>query len=436
MSIWARFLLGVVLAVSSFILAIPGSAGASQLLEELERELRMQLETMEHSLVTIVSVTRTRAETTAGEGEKSSPARVLVRRALGCGVVLDSLGTILTTCSVVEGADYVQVLARDGTRVSADILGTDPWTELALLQAKGSGWIGAPIGNSDLLRAGSWVTVMGNPMGSGPSVTTGVVRHRSLFPNQAGERLIQMNLRVRPGDTGGVVMNTRGEAVGIVCGALADPEGGSRNADNADGAGMQVPGLPFGHEEGVSFAVPLATALRVAERLREHGEMARGYLGVEISDEPKRGARAGEESDWESPSRVQVVHVYAGSPAEKAGLRRGDTVLEANGEAVTSALALRALVMESLPGRVIALLVERGNETVALQVEVGRREVPGEAHRASGPARTAVDPPPTQARRARQERMRELEEELATLRRQAEGDPSGMVSVDEAPEKP
>lgn len=369
-----------------FLLAfLPAPARAGGFLEDFERELAVQVDHAAQSLVTVV----TRTDTPGEDGRAGS-----TRRTIGSGVVLDSLGYVLTTSSVVASADRIQILARHGRPVPGELVGVDPLTDIALLRATeesstGAGWMGATFGNSDMLRSGSWVTVLGNPFGAGPSVATGVVCRRTAVPNMAGERLIQMSVPVHPGDTGGVVMNSRGEVVGVVCATLGQPFPAGSDAGEASLAARSA-----WSETGVGFAIPISSALQVARRLRERGEMERGYLGVDIRD------MHGPEEDG---TGVLVADVRPGSPAERDGVRPGDMLLAADEQPILSALWLRELVMSGAPGSVLRFQLRRGTEERELRVTLARQ-----------PALVTVARPDSRA--AIRSRIQQLESELDHLR--------------------
>lgn len=364
--------------------AAPAEPSAGGFLEDFERELAIQVDHAAQSLVTVLS----RGPAAGADG------RGAIRRTVGSGVVLDSLGYVLTTSSVVAGADEIQLLARHGRPVVAELVGLDPLTDIALLRAagensSGAGWMGASFGNSDLLRSGSWVTVLGNPFGAGPSVATGVVCRRTAIPNMAGERLIQMSVAVHPGDTGGAVINSRGEVVGVVCAVLGQPFAAPAGGEEGGGPARAAWG-----ETGVGFAIPISSALHVVRRLRESGEMERGYLGVDIRD-----TRTPEEES----TGVLVADVRPGSPADRGGLRAGDVLLAAGGQPILSALWLRELVMNAAPGSAIEFQVRRGAEERQLHVTLARQ-----------PAAVKVARP--DPRPAMRSRISQLESELERLR--------------------
>ncbi|MEX0448334.1 DegQ family serine endoprotease [Spiribacter sp. 221] len=241
-------------------------------------------------------------------------------QSLGSGVVVDAdAGHILTNHHVIANADQIQVTFDDGRELDAEIVGSDPETDIAVLQVDGDGLAALPLGDSSELRVGDYTMAIGNPFGLEHTVTTGVVSglERTL-PGSGGARLqsfIQTDASINPGNSGGALINLRGELVGINTAIL------SRGGGNI----------------GIGFAVPVNMARQVMEQIIEYGEVQRGVLGVRVQDLTPEMAEA---FDIERPNGALVAQVTPNSPAAEAGLEAGDVIVEVNGTPVSDANAM------------------------------------------------------------------------------------------------
>ena len=241
-------------------------------------------------------------------------------QSLGSGVVVDAdAGYILTNHHVIANADQIQITFDDGRELDAEIVGSDPETDIAVLRADAEGLSALPLGNSDELRVGDYTMAIGNPFGLEHTVTTGVVSglERTL-PGNGGARLqsfIQTDASINPGNSGGALINLRGELVGINTAIL------SRGGGNI----------------GIGFAVPVNMARQVMDQIIEYGEVQRGVLGVRVQDLTPEMAEA---FDIERPNGALVAQVTPNSPAAEAGLEAGDVIVEVNGTPVSDANAM------------------------------------------------------------------------------------------------
>ncbi len=248
------------------------------------------------------------------------------RDGAGSGFFISAEGLALTNNHVIEGADKIQVqLASDDRRLKATIVGRDPATDLALIKVEGGPFAPLPLGDSDSLRVGEWVMAVGNPLNMDHTVTVGVVsaKGRSLGLSEVTasfENFIQTDAAINLGNSGGPLVNLRGEVVGI------------NTAINAAGQNM-------------GFAVPIAIAKQILPQLQSTGRVVRGYMGVFIQNIDEKTQKA-----FGLPSRdgAFVQDVEKGGPADKAGLRAGDTIVAVNGEKITETRQLISKV-SSLP---------------------------------------------------------------------------------------
>ena len=273
------------------------------------------------------------------------------REGLGSGFIISEDGYILTNNHVVDGADRVNVTLTDGTEYQAEIVGTDPQTDVALLKVDGHGMHAVRIGSSAELRVGEWVLAIGSPFNFEYSVTAGIVsaKGRALGGADRYVPFIQTDVAINPGNSGGPLFNLNGEVVGV-------------NAQIYTRSGGFM---------GVSFAIPIDIAMDIADQLRETGSVARGWLGVEMyppfNDNPELARSMG----LERAEGALIARVFDGSPAAEGGIRMDDIILRFNGETVRRYSDLPPLVGQVRPGRTVAVEVMRGGERVTLDVTVG-----------------------------------------------------------------
>jgi len=272
-------------------------------------------------------------------------------KSLGSGVIVAADGTILTNNHVVEQAEDIRVTLKDGRELAAKVVGTDPRTDLAVLRIDGKpgGLAPLPIGDSSRLRLGDVVLAVGNPFGVGQTVTMGIVSAtgRSHMGLAAYEDFIQTDAAINPGNSGGALVNLRGELIGINTAIL------SRS----------------GGYQGVGFAIPTQIARPVMDSLVKNGTVVRGWLGVDMQDvDDKLAAGLG----LSVKRGVLVSGVATGSPAERAGLRRGDVVVELDGAAMTSSNALRTRIAMLGPGASARLGVIRDGKRLEVRAVLGK----------------------------------------------------------------
>ena len=246
-------------------------------------------------------------------------APVRPQQSAGSGVIVDAAqGFVLSNHHVVAGADSVMVTLKDSRRFEAEILGSDPGTDIALLRIEADELTALPTGNSDGLQVGDFVIAIGNPFGLGQTVTSGIVSAlgRSGINVEGYEDFIQTDASINPGNSGGALVNLHGELVGINT-AIIGPSGGN---------------------VGIGFAVPVNIATAVMGQLAEHGEMQRGRIGVLIQDLTSDLAEA---LNLDIERGAVVSRVESGSPAEDAGLQAGDVIVAVDGTKVESSRDLR-----------------------------------------------------------------------------------------------
>ncbi|MGB3087811.1 MAG: DegQ family serine endoprotease [Phycisphaerae bacterium] len=288
--------------------------------------------------------------------EGHTPKRQYERQGLGSGVIVDSEGYILTNNHVVAGADEITIRLADEREFKAEIIGADPPTDVAVIKIKADGLPVAPLGDSDKMEVGDWVLAIGAPFGLQKTVTAGIIsaKGRANVGIADYEDFIQTDAAINPGNSGGPLVNMRGEVIGINT-AIASRSGGYM---------------------GIGFAVPANMAREIMTRLKEKGEVVRGWLGVQIGD---LNGEMAEAMGLESAEGALVSQVFEDGPAAKGGLRAGDVVVEYDGKPVKDMAALKEAVAWTEPGSEVKVAVLRKGERETLTVEIGRRSGQPEA---------------------------------------------------------
>ncbi|MGH9309010.1 MAG: DegQ family serine endoprotease [Vicinamibacterales bacterium] len=271
---------------------------------------------------------------------------------LGSGVIVRADGYILTNNHVVDGAEEVNVELTDGRSLKAKVVGTDAPSDLAVLKIEGSNLQTLSLGDSDAVRVGDVVLAVGNPLGVGQTVTMGIVSAKGRatgIGDGSFEDFIQTDAPINQGNSGGALVNTRGELVGINSQILT----------------------PSGGNIGIGFAIPANMARNVMSQLIDHGEVRRGMLGVTIQPVTSDIARS---LGLTEVHGALVNTVNPGSPAEKAGVRRGDVITAVNGGGVKDYNDLRNQVAQLLPGSKVKLTVVRDGKEQVLDATLAELE--------------------------------------------------------------
>jgi serine protease DegQ len=272
---------------------------------------------------------------------------------LGSGVIVSASGYVLTNHHVVEAADEIEVALADGKKLLAKVVGNDPETDLAVLRVNAENLQAITFGSSDALKVGDVVLAIGNPFAVGQTVTGGIVSAlgRTGLGINTFENFIQTDAAINPGNSGGALVDAGGNLVGINT-AIFSRSGGSM---------------------GIGFAIPVSTAKMVLEQIVKSGSVTRGWIGVELreitpvdAESFKLGGQRG----------ALIAVVLRGGPADKAGVRPGDVVLEIQGKPVADPTAMLNLVAALAPGAPAKLKLKRQGQDVETTINIGRRPKP------------------------------------------------------------
>src|SRR5467141_2289059 len=272
---------------------------------------------------------------------------------LGSGVIVSSSGYVLTNHHVVEAADEIEVALADGKRLLAKVVGNDPETDLAVLRLDAQNLPAISFGSSDALRVGDVVLAIGNPFGVGQTVTSGIVSAlgRTGLGINTFENFIQTDAAINPGNSGGALVDAAGNLIGINT-AIFSRSGGSM---------------------GIGFAIPVSTAKMVLEQIVKSGSVTRGWIGVEVQEITPPVA---ESFKLAGTRGALIAGVLRGGPADKAGIKPGDVLLEVQGKPVADPAAMLNLIAALAPGSAAMMKVKRQGQDVDASVIVGRRPKP------------------------------------------------------------
>ena len=272
---------------------------------------------------------------------------------LGSGVIVSTAGYVITNHHVVEAADEIEVALPDGKKLLAKVVGNDPETDIAVLRVNSESLPAITFGSSDTLRVGDVVLAIGNPFGVGQTVTSGIVSAlgRTGLGINTFENFIQTDAAINPGNSGGALVDAAGNLVGINT-AIFSRSGGSM---------------------GIGFAIPVSTAKMVLEQIVKTGTVTRGWIGVEVQEITPPVA---ESFKLGSTRGALIAGVLRGGPADKAGVKPGDVLMEIEGKPVTDPAAMLNLVAALAPGSAAKVKLRRQGQEVDAAVTVGRRPKP------------------------------------------------------------
>lgn len=272
---------------------------------------------------------------------------------LGSGVIVSSEGLILTNHHVIEAADEIEVAMADGRTMPARVVGADPETDLAVLKVDIKNLPAITFARPEKLSVGDVVLAIGNPFGVGQTVTQGIISAlgRSHLGINTFENFIQTDASINPGNSGGALIDTEGNLVGINS-AIYSRSGGSM---------------------GIGFAIPVSLAKQVMEQIIRQGSVIRGWIGIEAQDITPELA---ESFKLKTTNGALIAGILRGSPAERAGLKPGDILVEIDGNEVTDSSSMLNLVSSLKPDKKAVLKIVRAQEELNVTITVGRRPKP------------------------------------------------------------
>ena len=284
-----------------------------------------------------------------GQPQQQQPPRPMA--ALGSGFIIDPAGFVVTNGHVVSEAAEISVTTHDGTKLPAKVVGVDGPTDLAVLKVDSKKpLVAAPWGDSEAVRVGDWVVAIGNPFGLGGSVTAGILSARQRDIQQGPyDDYLQTDASINRGNSGGPLYNLNGEVIGINT-AIYSPTGGS---------------------VGIGFAIPSSVARPVIEQLRDHGQVRRGWLGVQVQSLTPDIAKS---LGMQEPAGALVTSVSPEGPAGKGGVRQGDVITRFNGKAIEHIRELPRIVAATKIGSSVPLELLREGKAETLTVTVGELE--------------------------------------------------------------
>ena len=269
-------------------------------------------------------------------------------RSLGSGFIISEDGYIITNHHVVKGADEIIVKLSDRRELIAQLVGSDPRSDIALLKLDATDLPTVALGSSEKVKVGQWVLAIGSPFGFDASVTAGIVsaKGRSL-PSENYVPFIQTDVAINPGNSGGPLFDLDGKVVGI-----------NSQIYTRSGGFM-----------GLSFAIPIEVAMDVVDQLKKHGYVSRGWLGVYIQEVTRELA---ESFNMEKPTGALVAKILPESPAEESDIAVGDIILSYNGEEVNNSAALPPMVGRTRVGEVVKLKVMRDGKELIIKLKIGQ----------------------------------------------------------------
>ena len=287
-----------------------------------------------------------------GQDPNSLPERI--ERGTGSGFIIAADGRLITNAHVVNGAETVRVTLKDGTSYQGKVLGTDSFTDVAVVKIEATDLPTVSMGNADDLIPGEWAIAIGNPLGLDNTVTVGIVSALDRSSSQVGVpdkrvRFIQTDAAINPGNSGGPLLNSQGEVIGINTAIRADAQ-------------------------GLGFAIPIGTAQRIANQLFAKGQADHPYLGVHmvnLTAEAKDELNASQEFNFEisQSAGVIIVRVIPGSPAAKSGFQPGDVIEAVGGQEVANSLQVQEQVDSSAIGSELEVKVIRNGKPKIMRVK-------------------------------------------------------------------
>ena len=288
-------------------------------------------------------------------GEEIPPSPERLERGTGSGLILSEQGELITNAHVVEGADVVDITLKDGRRFEGRVLGRDRVTDVAAIKIEVDGLPVVDMGSSEQLVPGQWAIAIGNPLGLDNTVTAGIISATGRSSTQVGipdkrVRFIQTDAAINPGNSGGPLLNEHGEVIGINTAIRADAQ-------------------------GLGFAIPIETAIRVADQLFTTGVAEHPFLGIQMVELTPMTKSLLQQQDFPIPDVLErgviITGIVPDSPAEDSQLQPGDIILKVDNIAVESATEVQELVEASRVGEELTLQLNRGGQELSIAIRPG-----------------------------------------------------------------
>lgn len=340
--------------------AVAPSFSKENILQLLEKEFQKVVTAARPAVVKVVAT-----HSATLQLQPDTKNLLITRQNIGSGIVIDTDGHIVTTMIDMD-ANKIEVIFNDNTTSHAKLLGVDTFTDIAVLQVERNAPGPVKPGDSAKIDAGSWVVTMGSSYGNNPIISFGIVSGWDTLPDQFCAKLIKINAPVTPGNSGGALVNTAGEVVGMILAVLTEPHEWNLhtnaflpkavNDDITQFLGQ--PPTPIWNHQEITFAIPIETVKAVATEIIKHGKVARGWLGVQIE------ARE---------SGIYVTEVIENSPAHKGGLLPKDVILEFNEAPVHSYAELLRCVVSEKPHTQVRLKIGRDGTQQHRTVTLGEK---------------------------------------------------------------
>lgn len=335
----------LLLAVITILLFMYGPASASAVPETFSGIVKLRAKSVVNISTTRIIKEKTKPFTFSPDTPYSNEEKKLRRQSLGSGFIIDENGYILTSNHVIDRADDIRVKLWDETEYKATVVGRDPKTDIALIKVDADRPLPvAPLGDSDALEVGDWVLAIGNPFGLGLTVTAGIVSAKGrVLGSGPYDDFIQTDAAINPGNSGGPLFNLNGEVVGIST-AIFSTSGGNT---------------------GIGFAIPINLAKDILLSLKKEGFVERGWLGVTVQ---KVTPEIAESFGLRDRQGALVTDVTKDSPADRAGIQRGDIIVGYNGKKIEDMHELPRLVASTPVGTGVNLKIFREGKELDLNV--------------------------------------------------------------------
>ena len=369
----------VVLAIVLFSTCSRPTIAEEGVLQSMEREFQAIVKSVQPSVVEVVATCTGTPPKNSGRQPillADDSTAVFCYENIGSGIIIDSTGHIVTTAGVVENADEIEIVFANGKCASGTLLGVDTLTDLAVLSVENENLPHTKIGDSDQIDTGAWIITVGSSYGNSPTLSFGTVSGLEILPDRPFYDAIKINASVNPGNSGGAVVNTSGEIVGVIAAKMEDPY----LKELSHWLSSSTPELPqkqttilnpgmmsfkqIWTRGEVGFAIPINTVKHIVEQLTQHGKVSRGWLGVWLEQEHERTAAVG----------VRVTKVSEGSPAHTSGIKHQDVIVEFKGQPVRTFLELKKRVASCPPNTRVTVKIYRDGQFLLREVVLGNRE--------------------------------------------------------------